>query len=97
MFFGHVQKLMFVGVHFRSCFNVKVCQRKIFLSCSNQNSVILIWSSEPASPPNVSGKSKKDQNDFLDPSEKKIIDCSVLADAILVHNLLDNIATLFFY
>ena len=43
------------------------------------------------------GSQKRTKNDFLDPSEKKIIDCSVLADAILVHNLLDNIATLFFY
>ena len=35
-FFGHVLMLMFVGV-------------KNFWSCSNQNSVILIWSSKLAS------------------------------------------------
>ena len=36
IFFGHVQRLRFVGVN-------------IFWSCSYQNSVILIWSSELAS------------------------------------------------
>ena len=37
---------MFVVVIFWSCSNVKICWCKYFRSCSNQNLVILIWSSE---------------------------------------------------
>ena len=49
LYFGQVQRLMFVGVKFGSSSNVKVQGCKFFKSNSNRFSVILIWSSELAS------------------------------------------------